>query len=99
MRRRLSLERVRPDPDTPSALGYYWALREDDGEAGLRIRDVLDALRCEPGKVREHSLRYRPGDWWAAEVQMPDASTWWVVWRERGDDLVQARYIGPEPGA
>jgi hypothetical protein len=56
---RLRLDRNNPGPAIPSALEAYRALRADGGEAGKRIKDVLERLRDDPGKVRGSCLRYR----------------------------------------
>ncbi len=95
---RLRLERNRPAPSIPSALETYRALREDGGEAGKRIKTVLERLRGDPGKVRGESLRYRP-DAWMVLVEMPDGSTWWVIWRQPEPGMVDVLWIGPQPGA
>jgi hypothetical protein len=95
---RLRLDKNRPGPSIPSALETYRALREDGGEAGKRIKTVLERLSSDPGKVRGESLRYRPNAWMVT-VEMPDQSTWWVMRRQPEPDMVDVLWIGPEPGA
>jgi hypothetical protein len=93
----VELSPERPDPDTPSARELYRALREDaTGEPGKRVKGLLERLRDDPGQVRAQSRAFHPGDWWAAEVEMPNGSTWWVVWRLEGT-VVKVRWIGPDP--
>jgi hypothetical protein len=94
---RLRLDKNRPAPAIPSALETYRALREDGGEAGKRIKSALERLRSTPGKARGESLRYRP-DAWMILVEMPDESTWWVIWRQPEPHLVDVLWIGPQPG-
>lgn len=96
---RILLSSERPDPDTPSAQEAYRALREDPtGEPGKRIKVVLERLRDNPGQVRAHSRAYRPGTWWAAEIEMPDEPLWWIIWRLDAEaGAVHVRWIGPEP--
>ena len=97
MSHRLELSSERPDSDTPSALEYYRALREDpDSEAGLRLRDLLEQLAENPGKVREKSRAYRPGAMWLTEVDMPSHTKWWVIW-SMDEKRVKVRWIGPDP--
>jgi hypothetical protein len=93
----LRLDKNRPAPSIPSALETYRALREDGGEAGKRIKSVLERLRGNPGKARGESLRYRP-DAWMVLVDMPDHSTWWVIWRQPEHDVIDVLWIGQEPG-
>lgn len=93
---RLRLDKNSPGPTIPSALECYRALRADGGECGKRIKDVLQQLRDDPGKVRARSLRYRPNAW-IALVDMPDHSVWWVIWRQPGPDAIDVLWIGPEP--
>jgi len=95
---RLRLDKNRPGPSIPSALETYRALREAGGEAGKRIKTVLERLGSDPGKVRGEGLRYRPNAWMVL-VEMPDDSTWWVMWRPDEPDIVDVLWIGPEPGA
>jgi hypothetical protein len=94
--RKLVLSKARPEADSPSAFETYKALREDGGAFGLRIKDVLADLISDAGKVRENSLAFRPGAWWATETETPDESIWWVVWRDDGE-TVFVRWIGPSP--
>ena len=95
---RLRLGKNRPAPSIPSALETYRALRDDGGEAGKRVKSVLERLRSQPGQVRGESLRYRPNAW-IVLVEMPDESTWWVIWRQPEPDQVDVLWIGPQPGA
>jgi hypothetical protein len=94
---RLRLDKNRPAPSIPSALETYRVLREDAGEAGKRIKSALERLRSDPGKARGESLRYRPGAWMIL-VEMPDESTWWLIWRQPAPDVVDVLWIGPQPG-
>jgi hypothetical protein len=94
---RLRLDKNRPGPGIPSALETYRALREDGGDAGTRIKDVLQQLRDDPGKARSQSLRYRP-DGWIIPVEMAPQSTWWVIWRQPEPGTVDVLWIGPQPG-
>lgn len=94
---RLRLDKNRPGPDIPSALETYRTLREDGGESGKRIKSVLERLLSDPGKVRGESLRYRP-DGWIVLVEMPDESTWWIIWRQPMPGTVDVLWIGPQPG-
>ncbi|SRR5712691_3179360 len=91
---RLRLDRNNPGPAIPSALETYRALRADGGK---RIKEVLERLREDPGKVRGSSLRYRP-DAWIVLVGMADETTWWVIWRQSEPDAVDILWIGPQPG-
>jgi hypothetical protein len=93
---RLRLDKNPPAPLIPSALDTYRALRADGGETGKRIKDVLERLRSDPGKVRGESLRYRP-DGWIVPVAMADESTWWVIWRQLTPGDVDVLRIGPQP--
>ena len=93
----LRLDKNRPAPSVPSALETYRALREDGGEAGKRVKSVLERLHDNPGMARGGSLRYRP-DAWMVLVEMPDESTWWVIWRQPEPDMVHVLWIGPQPG-
>jgi hypothetical protein len=54
---------------------------------------VLERLRSDPGKVCGESLRYRP-DGWIVLAEMPDDSTWWVIWRQPMADMVDVLWIG-----
>lgn len=56
-----------------------------------------ERLRSDPGKVRGESLRYRP-DAWMVWIEMPDKSTWWVIWRQPEPDMVDVLWIGAQPG-
>jgi hypothetical protein len=94
---RLRLDRNNPGPTIPSALETYRALRADGGETGKRIKEVLERLRDDPGKVRGNSLRYRPNAW-IVLVEMVDGMTWWVIWRQSQPDAVDILWIGPQPG-
>jgi hypothetical protein len=94
---RLRLDKNRPGPQIPSALETYQALREDGGDVGKRIKEVLQQLRDDPGKARGQSLRYRP-DGWIILVEIVDQSTWWVIWRQPEPDAVDVLWIGPQPG-
>lgn len=94
---KLRLDQNNPGPTIPSALETYRALRADGGEEGKRIKDVLERLRDDPGKVRGSSLRYRPNAW-IVLVDMPDEMTWWVIWRQTQPDAVDILWIGPQPG-
>ena len=94
---RLRLDRNNPGPTIPSALETYRALRADGGEAGKRIKDVMERLRDDPGKVRGSSLRYRPNAW-IVLVEMADETTWWAIWRQSQPDAVDILWIGPQPG-
>lgn len=94
---RLRLDKNRPGPQIPSALETYQALPQGGGNAGKRIKEVLQQLRDDTGKARGQSLRYRP-DGWIVPVEMDDQTTWWVIWRQREADAVDVLWIGPEPG-
>lgn len=93
----LRLDKNRPGPDIPSALETYRAPREDGGESGKRIKSVLERLLSDPGEARGESLRYRP-EGWTILAEMPDESTWWVIWRQPAPDMVNVLSIGPQPG-
>src|SRR5579863_10034556 len=95
--RRLRLDRNNPGPTIPSALETYRALRADGGEGGKRIKQVLERLREDPGKVRGSSLRYR-ADAWIVLVEMADETTWWIIWRQPDPDAVDILWIRPQPG-
>lgn len=57
---RLRLDRNNPGPTIPSVLKTYRALRTDGGEAGKRIKDVLERLRDDPGKVHAAACATAP---------------------------------------
>jgi hypothetical protein len=94
---RLRLDKNQPGPHIPSALETYRALREDGGEAGKRIKSVLERLLSDPGKVRGERVRYRP-DGWIVLVEMADEPTWWVIWGQPIPGMVDVLWIGPQPG-
>jgi hypothetical protein len=65
-------------------------------EPGIRLKELLERLIEDPGKIRGYSRAYRPGDWWLTEVEMPSQSFWWVIWR-MDESRVRVRWISPSP--
>ena len=90
----------------PAVWQAYQRLRA--GEAGSRLKQVLEQLADDPALVRAdpRSCRYllvekqlrQAAEVWGLLLDAPGGTRWLVVWREM-PWVVEIGYIGSAPGA
>ncbi len=82
------------------ALAAYRTLRADEAnEAGKRMKAALERLIDDPGQAKADSARWESlaGKVWALAVDMPDGSSWLILWAEE-PEVIEIFYVGPAPG-